>query len=413
MVTVPIMIPSRAFFGDDTVEASLCEIWDINVCHMKGNGLPGKSDEEIRNRLRNPIGGRPLRSLAEGKKRICIAFDDLTRPTPAHRVVPFILDELHKGGVHDNQIRFVAALGAHRAMTWPEVAAKLGWGVVEKYPIYMHNIYENLVYLGRTSNGTPVHVNREFMSCDLKISIGGLLPHAWTGFSGGGKIVMPGLSGVETIKAHHQKLCVAQIPGSVDLNEARLDLEEAARLAGIDFVVDVVMNERREVVGLFAGDVAEEYRTAAKFARSVYATELAQDMDVLVLNTYPCECKMDRSLWPIPLCLRDGGDVVLIATGPMGQGLHYLLGRHGTDYGGQMFEPRPGFPPLSRVGRCVVWAPHVSRFDLRDIGPDEKVLHCRNWSGVLEILEDRHGPGTRVGVFPYASMQFPANRIQM
>jgi len=154
---------------------------------------------------------------------------------------------------------------------------------------------------------------------------------------------MPGLSGVETIKAHHQKLCVAQIPGSVDLNEARLDLEEAARLAGIDFVVDVVMNERREVVGLFAGDVAEEYRTAAKFARSVYATELVQDMDFLVLNTYPCECKMDRSLWPIPLCLRDGGDVVLIATGPMGKDYTICLGVTGQTMEARCLSPDPDF----------------------------------------------------------------------
>ena len=196
---------------------------------------------------------------------------------------------MHAGGVTDDQIRFVNAPGTHRHMTYGELALKLGADIVERYPVYHHNIYENLVDVGTTSNGTPVLVNREFMSCDLRVGIGSIIPHQSAGFGAGGKIILPGIAGMKTVAYHHTNLRKGPASnkvklGRVDDNPFRLDIEEAARLAGLQFKVDCVLNNRREVVGLFAGDFVAEHRAGVKLAREIYTTEMLKEMDVLVNN---------------------------------------------------------------------------------------------------------------------------------
>ena len=398
-----------AFFGDNEMEVSFPKDWHVDVRLMAGHDMPALSEKELRQRLQHPVDSMPLAELAQGKKRACILFDDLTRPTPTCEIVPLVLDELHGAGVTDNQIRFVAATGAHRPMTYPELAAKLGWKIIEKYPVYAHSIWQNLVYVGQTSRGTPVHVNREFASCDLRIGIGCLIPHHWTGFSGGAKIVMPGVSGLDTIVYHHSQICQSGPRGQLQITPARSDIEEAARLAQLDFVVDVVLNNRREIVGLFAGDPVAEYRAAATLAHQVYATKPLRECDILVLNAYPCDCKMDRALWATPVSLRNGGDVVLVACSQNGQSLHQILGRFGTDFGGRMFNPDQCYRCGDEVGRLLVLAPHLSIYERSSLRPPGEMIWCTTWPQILEMLKARNGPGAKVGVYPYVGCQFAAS----
>jgi nickel-dependent lactate racemase len=346
--------------------------------------------------------------MARGKKEVCILFDDLPKPTQASRIVLFVLEELHEGGIADEHIRFVCAPGTHRPLIYPEFAAKLGREVVEKYPVYNHSIWENLAYVGKTSRGTPVHVNREFASCDLRLAIGSVFPHGAAGFGGGGKIILPGICGIDTIDYHHKNMRENAAMGRLDDNVFRLDLEDAARLAGLHFKVDAVLNNRREVVGLFAGDLVAEHRAGAELARQLYKTETVKDRDIVVSNGYPDESQLGRAAWCIPLSLKKGGDAVLLTHSFEGQNLHQWAGRFGTDFGGRGYTPARVGSMLEKASRVIVLAPHLSRYDRDSIGLGEKLTWCKTWADVLAELAGRHGPGTKVGVYPYTPLQMPA-----
>lgn len=397
----------NAFFGDDEIELALPDNWDVQECRMAGHDATPLTDDQMRDAVRNTIGTPRLSELAKGANRVCILFDDIPKPTPTSRIVPFVLEELHEGGVRDDQIRFISAPGTHRPMIYPEYAAKLGTDIVERFPVYSHSIWENVVDMGETSLGTPVYVNREFASCDLRIAIGSVFPHGSAGFGGGGKIIMPGISGIETIDYHHKHRRETAGMGRIEGNLFRSDLEEAARLAGLHFKVDCVINNRREVVGLFAGDLVEEHRAGVKLARELYVTNTIEDAEILILNSYPDEPQLGRATWVVPESLREGGDVVLLTYSHEGQNLHQLSGRFGTDYGGRGFNPNRASANLGKASRIIIQAPRLSRYDRDGAGPPEKVIWCKTWAESLAELVSRHGPGTKVGVYPYAPLQMP------
>ena len=396
-----------AFRSDEEIELGFPESWDVTECRMGGHDKPALTDDEMRSAMQSPIGSPRLSKMAKGAKRVCILFDDIAKPTPASRIVPFVLEELHAGGVDDEQIRFICAPGTHRPMIHPELVFKLGRDIVEKYPVYNHSIWENLVDLGKTNRGTPVHVNREFASCDLRVAIGGLFPHPKAGFGAGGKIIMPGVCGIETIHYHHKNMNENSELGRVKDNVFRLEIEEVARLAGLHFKADVVQNNRREVVGLFAGDFVAAHRAGIKMAAQVYRTETVKDMDVVVANSYPDEVQLVRSMWCINASLRQGGDVVIWSHAPEGQMIHQLNGRFGTDYGGRGYNPGRLPKAQEKAGRIIIVAPYLSRSDREESGLREKIIHCRDWAEALVKLIERNGSGTKVGVYPCTPMQMP------
>jgi nickel-dependent lactate racemase len=412
MATQSVKMRVNAFFGDNEIELQLPSDWEIRECLAAGHDTPALSREAMRAALLSPIESPRLSELAHKKQRVCIAFDDLSRPTPADRILPLVLEELHAGGIRDEQISLLCATGTHRSLNYPELVAKVGQDVVERYPIYPHSLWDNLVDLGQTSRGTPVLVNREFMSSDLRLGIGSLTPHSYAGFSGGGKIVMPGISGIETIHHHHGHLREHSAKSRTEVSEYRLDLEEASRMAGLHFKIDVVLNNRREVIGLFAGELVAEHRAGTALAYETYRTLPLDPVDVLISSPYPCESQLARATWPIPLSLRPGGDVVLIAHSPTGQCLHHLGSPFGTDYGGPMYVPGEEYHNLETVGQCLIVAPQMSRYALRWVGWARKVIRFRTWDEALSNLTTKHGPGTRAGVYPYAALQFPAKDAQ-
>lgn len=407
MGTHKISMRVNAFYGDDLIDVVFPENWNVQPCLMAGHDKAPLTDEGIRKALQSPIGSPRLSQLAKGKKEVCILFDDIPKPTQTSRIVPFVLEELYAGGIKDEQIRFICAPGTHRPLTYLEFVAKLGRDIVERFPVYNHSIWENLVFVGKTSRGTPVHVNREYHSCDLRLAIGSLFPHAAAGFGGGGKIILPGVCGIETIEYHHKNMREGSAVGKVDGNIFREDLDEAARLAGLHFKIDMVINNHRQPVALFCGDLVQEHRAGAKLAAQLYATKPAKDVDIVVANAYPDEAQMSRASWFVPLSLKDGGDVVLINHSPDGQNLHQLSSRFGTAYGGRMYNPGRLNRNLDKAQRILVMSPILSRYDRDDIGGKDRVVWCKTWGEVLAELVSSHGAGTKVAVYPYAPLQLP------
>jgi len=414
-----VKVPQFPWYGDTELELELPDSWEVIVPRMAGENAPKMSAGQIRDAIRKPIGTPRLAEMARGKKEVCIIFDDLTRPTKLDQIVPHVLDELHEGGIKDENIRFIAALGLHGAMKLMDFQKKLGEEIPQKYLVYNHNPYENCTYLGETSRGIPVSVNSEFMACDLKISIGSLVPHPTAGFGGGGKMILPGVASTESIAANHGKLCtisdsgtiVLDTWGRVDDNVMRLDMEEIARMAGLDFSINALCNMQRDTIGLYCGDLVEAHREGVKMARQVYATESPGDADIVVANTYAKANEASLVVMLGSKMLKEsGGDLVVIGNIPEGQICHYLARSFGKKIGGQLYGAQTKLPP--RVKRMFALGPYIDKAGLDWIGPIDQIILLNSWAEILDMLKKGHGNKAKAVVIPDGTLQyFPRNGL--
>jgi len=414
-----VRLPQLCWYEDDQVELRFPASWDIAVCRMRGHRRPELTDGDLRAAFSNPIGSKPIRQLARGKKEVAILFDDMSRPTKPARIVPYILDELKAAGVKDKAIRFIAAVGAHGALTRIDFAKKLGDDIPSRFPVYNHNPYENCTFLGNTSRGTPVSVNNEVMSCDFKIGMGCILPHPLTGFGGGSKIILPGVCHIDTMAAHHSALILKLLtdgkdPGigiaSFEENHLRLDIVEAAKMAGLDIKIDTVLNGRGQTAGLFVGEPSAEHAEGVRLARNAYATEPVPCPDIVVLNAY---AKANEAVLAIPLLAPLLGDrppdLVLVANAPDGQVQHYLVRSFGKKAGGRLWNAPTG--PLHNVGRFIVFTQHIDVAGADWLASVDSIAWARSWAEVLERLVEAHGKKAKVAVVPDATMQYFADPL--
>ena len=408
-----INVPQMPWYGDTELALEFPESWDVTTCRMSGQDTPKIGDKEIRAAFDNPIGTPRIAELAKGKKDVVILFDDLTRPTKTAELVPYVLEELKEGGIRDENIRFISALGAHGVMRLMDYVQKLGLDVVQKYPVYNHNPYENCTYLGRTAHGIEVSVNSEFMACDLKIALGGLVPHPTAGFGGGGKMVLPGVCSIDTILANHgglgemseDKNMKLNAWGNVEDNLMRQDIEEIARMAGLDVSVNAVMNLSRDTVGVFVGDLVAAHRAGVKVARKHYATPVPEVAEVVVANAY---AKANEAAIAVEtgrkLLKEEGGDLIITCNIPEGQICHYLARSFGKTFGGRLYGVRTTLP--ERVKRMIVLGPYMDRVGLDWLGPQDKIIIINSWPEIIDLLKQSHGGGTRVSVIPDATIQY-------
>jgi nickel-dependent lactate racemase len=382
---------------------------------MPGANLPPLDDEALRAVLANPIGAPRLRNLARERKEAVIIFDDISRPTPVHRLWPFVVEELHAGGIDDDHIRMICALGTHGAHSREDFRRKVGEEALRRFPVYNHNPYQHCTLVGSTSQGTPIEVNNEVLACDLRIGIGSVLPHPGMGFGGGPKIILPGVVSFNTIQTHHgptmQRLAQEghgpTFRAGFAENAAWKDIAEAAALAGLDFIVNSILNQRREVVGLVAGHFVEAWRQGVALARPVYGTLPPDGADVVITNGYAKgnEAMISTYANGIGRGSPDGGrDLVTISNCPQGVVVHYLSGDFGP-------HARNAQGPLTRglpqgVRHMVVLNPFpekASRTFFDALGDQEYVT---TWDEVLQRLAKWHPDGARVIVYPDLTMQY-------
>jgi len=381
---------------------------------MEGHGVPKISPDDIRSALKTPTGSPPLTELAKGKNEVAIIFDDISRPTRAAEIVPHILDELHAAGIPDRAIRFVCATGCHGAHTYLDFQKKLGPKVMDNFPVYNHNVYENCTYVGETSLGTKLSVNSEVMGCDLKIAIGSVVPHPQTGFGGGGKIVLPGIASIDSIEAFHRLEFKAREegkwgtvgPGNYADNPMVSDFTEAARLAGLDFKIDTLISGKGEPCAVFAGTPEAVYYQAVRLAVKHYATRSIPDADIVVVNTY---AKGNEAivglLIGVPMLMTKGGDLVLIMDCPAGQVVHYLLGSFGTRVKGRLFSAVSyKLPWLKRV---IVLCPQFER-STKDWLAIPDAVWVKTWEEVIDILRGDFPEKVKVAVVPDGTIQYLA-----
>ena len=383
-----VRIPWAAWYGEAKCELSFPDGWQVTAAEMRGG--PDIGDAGIRAAFAHPLGAPPLRDVARGHRSAVILVDDLSRPTPAYRLLPYVLEELAAGGIGADDTRIIAALAAHRPMTRDDFIKKVGRDVVERMQVYNHDAYENLEFLGYSSRGVPILINRDYMACEVRIALGMITPRG--GFFGGGaKLLIPGAAGQPTIMANHRYI-----------HEGfREHLDEIARIAGLGYIVNPLLNAELDIIALVTGEPAAAFRQGVEYGKELYRTPVPTGVDVAVFNAFP----KDTELLQAPLALvpmnghpdlvREGGTVVITSASPEGLGWHSVLGP-GTQLAGRPTPPRH---------RTILFSPGVNRWDVRaKFG--EAVQHCRNWPEVLTTLQGVHGEAARAVVFPCGALQY-------
>ena len=278
----------------------------------------------LRHGFASPVGAPRLRDAARGMRRVLILIDDATRMTPVARILPHLFDELHAAGVADDRIEFLQAPGTHRPMTPDEIQEKLG-SYAGRHRVHEHHYLDesSLHDFGHTRDGTRVTANKLLAEVDFVLGVGSILPHRVKGLSGGAKIAFPGVSGREMMDRNQWEasMHMSETVMGVPENPMRLRMEEAARMAGLAYIVNVVYDVARHIVGCFTGDVVRAHREGCKASREVYATHMPTRADIVLIDSHSA----DRDFWQSAkgpyagtMAVKDGGSLILVSPNPEG-----------------------------------------------------------------------------------------------
>jgi nickel-dependent lactate racemase len=311
---------------------------------------PEDSEETIlRMALSAPIGAPQLSELARGRRGALIVVDDVSRPTPVHRFAPLVLQELKDAGLTEEKIEFMVALGTHRAMTPAEMADKLGSDIVDRFPVHNHDWQDEkqLEFLGTTEQGAPVWINKRVRRADLVIGLGAIMPIEICGFTGGGKILVPGLSGPQTVDSMHWTridVPAQQILGRAE-NPIRASIDALARRAGLDFIVNVILDQGDRIVGAVAGDMVAAHRAGCRIAERAFGVTVPSKYDIVIADSHPFDIEFwqaNKALDTAGQVVSEGGVVILVS--PCREGLSRSHARE---------IRRFGYPPLARIKQLV------------------------------------------------------------
>ena len=405
---------SCAWYGDEKITLAFPENWEVTMVAPKD--APKLSDAASEAAFGQPIGTPRIAEMARVKSDAVIIVDDLSRPTPAAMVIPLLLRELHQAGIPKSEIRFVVGGGSHRPLTDEEISKKVGADIAAAYEVTNHDFMSgDLRALGSLDSGLPIYTNRVVADADFKICLGGIYPHSSVGFGGGAKLIVPGVSGFATMfyfHSFHPGRGHAVIERQGDEPDHRDAAEAVARVLGLDVIVNVVINSRREVAGLFVGDFVKAHRTGAHFALETYGTQIPdavrQRTDVVVLNSYPLDSdpiQTGKSFW----ARQYFDDAYTIALNPASDGIcyHGLFDR--IDYARflkQRAEKTPMALPAPKIGtpdQSLVWSEHFPVDEFHKKHPGDILF--REWNMLVNALAEKLPQNAKVAAFPCASIQ--------
>jgi nickel-dependent lactate racemase len=307
-------------YGKSEVSLSVPERRLIGV--LKPREIAGTPDPyyTVLEALQNPVGGRGLKSAVKKDGTVVIVTDDYTRPTPSGQICEPILDQLNHMGVDDSHIVIVAAGGLHRAMSRTELRAKFGRKVMDRVKVVSHDAWNDseLEYVGKTSRGTPVWVNKLIPKADLRISVGMITAHFVSGYSAGPKTILPGASGYPTIFHNHGVIAVSPSAriGVTDGNPCWEDMVEAVGLLGPTVAVNVVLNTRNEIVAAFHGDPVTAQKSGLNLYHSIYSFSLKDKADIVVASANPMYSYLDQALKTVvhaSMAVKHGGFRIIVS----------------------------------------------------------------------------------------------------
>jgi len=317
--------------SDNTLRIRIPDNWLGEVVRPRAVVPDADVSMLIKNALDSPIGTPMLSQLASPGQTVAIIVDDYTRKTPAHLILPFVIQELMLSGVDRKDIKITIALGTHRPMTQAEIWSKVGSDIASQYEIINTpcSTESEMVYLGDSSNGIPVWAQRFVAEADVRIGVGMITPHMDTGFSGGAKIIMPGVCNMLTVDTFHSHAIKAPANQLGKINAPlRQDLEQlVCERVQLDFIVNLIMTLDHGIYQCVAGHAIDAHRVGVKYAQEVYAIPLKRRYPIVVANCYPYQQDLWQSTKGIAcgdLFTGDGGTLVLVTQAAEGNSTYPL-----------------------------------------------------------------------------------------
>lgn len=317
-------------FGKSGLEATLPAGFEYRLLEAKSAAPLADEIAALEHAVLNPIGTAPLAELARGKRSAAISVCDITRPAPNRKTLPVILRTLENAGIPAENITICIATGLHRIATPAELDEILSPEIAAKYRIFNHDakILADHRYLGETASGIPVHIAEAFVSADLCITLGFIEPHLMLGYSGGRKLIAPGLAAQETIKVIHSPRFmrdVRSVEGSIHDNPLHKELQEIARMAGHTFMLDVALTRKREIAQVFAGHPEQAHAAGVAFVSEVMLEKIDKPVDAVVTTCagYPLDLTFYQAVKGVTAAshiVRDGGTILICAECTEGPG---------------------------------------------------------------------------------------------
>jgi nickel-dependent lactate racemase len=407
------------------------EIDDKNLLFSVEAGVPlrpsvKEEQDEVRRAITNPFGTPGLDDLVKPQDEVAILVDDFTRPTPAYKVLPVVLDKLAEIGVPDKNVRIVIARGTHRRLSQADMEQKVGGDVLERFQVKNHENDTNLVPLGKSKRGTPVWINQTVVEADIRIAIGSICAHPVAGYGGGAKIIVPGVAGVETIHINHSLCDHPNVTiGVIDGNPVREDMNDIARIAQLDFIVNTILNPQKEIIRAVAGDVLKAHREGVELYKEIYGAETDEPADIVIIGASPRDATFGHATFALYAGVsmaKAGGTLILVAPCTEGSGskagresfrelatmapdeLMTLIRRGEVSASGGAFDYC--YSRAMNRNRVVLVSDNYSESEARDLG----VGYANSVQAAVDNALADVGADGRVGVLPVGGLTVPLVR---
>ncbi len=389
--------------------------------------LDGLADEfgAVVAALRNPIGRPPLKAMVKASDRVSIVISDITRPTPNHKLVPWIIQELSH--VPKHQFVIINGLGSHRANTRDELIQMLGQEIVDTIAIENHDAFDDakLVHVGRNTYGSEVYFNKTYVESDFKIVTGFIEPHFFAGFSGGPKGIQPGIAGIKTILDFHNAELIGHPNTTWGLLEGNILQDSATQnclMAKPQFMLNVTLNGHKEITNVFAGDVIQAHRVGCEFVRehAMYAVDRPFDIVVTTNSGYPLDQNLYQTVKGMSaaaLIVRPGG--AILSTSECCDGVpnhgNYAKILQMRDTPQELLDMING-PSFSMFDQWQVQVQALIQLKAdcylyslldEDTVRKAKFKPSADPGKTLNDLLERYGPCARVAVLPYGPLTIP------
>ena len=289
------------------------------------NAIPlANQSQAISDALANPIGSKPLAEIAKGKKTACILICDITRPVPNKVILPQILKTIEEAGVPRSGITILIATGLHRPNEGEELVELVGEDIANNYRVENHHGKETSEhdYLGITPKGVPVYIDSRYIRAELKITTGLIEPHLMAGYSGGRKVICPGIAGIETVKVWHGPKFLEHPNADCGIVEGNPVHEEntfIALMSGCDFIVNVCVDGNRQITWAGAGDMIKAWEAGVSFVRQVVRVPIKEPVDIVLTSCagYPLDITWYQAvkglIGALPI-IKKGGTIILVAS---------------------------------------------------------------------------------------------------
>lgn len=311
-------------YGKTGLEVELPDDRVVGTLAIKPAPPLEKPEAVLREKLARPTGSPALAELARGKKSACIAICDITRPVPNSFLLPPVLATLESAGISRENILILIATGLHRPNEGQEIVELVGSEIAANYRVENHHgkVLSEHTYLGTTPKGVPAWIDTRYLRADLKITIGLIEPHLMAGYSGGRKLICPGIAALETVRIWHGPDFLEHPKadcGFLEGNPVHEENTRIARMAGCDFIVNVTLDAQRQITSLVAGDMEQAFLEGVRFIENVVKATVPQECDVVVTSAagYPLDTTFYQAVkgmtGALPI-VKEGGTIILAAS---------------------------------------------------------------------------------------------------